>query len=178
MHIYINIYVLTCASCLHTYILHTFLVYVHTYICMHIHTTDERLHICICALQGSQSTWKNDDSFSSHGKIMEFYNFTKYHWKNGGKPWKKGLSVIFAHVIFFCCIGLCPFKCTFGRNFGTFELLVVISDGRVHGASWAGMLLDYKKGDRASANSYPQVASSEACPHCISQPAHPAWGKA
>ena len=33
---------------------------------------------------------------------------------------------------------------------------------------WAGMLLDYKKGDRASANSCPQVASSEACPHCIS----------
>ena len=32
---------------------------------------------------------------------------------------------------------------------------------------WAGMLLDYKKGDRASANSCPQVASSEACPHCI-----------
>ena len=33
---------------------------------------------------------------------------------------------------------------------------------------WAGMLLDYKKGDRASGNSCPQVASSEACPHCIS----------
>ena len=45
-------------------------------------------------------------------------------------------------------------------------------------ASWAGMLLDYKKGDRASANSCPQVASSEACPHCISQPVHPAWGEA
>ena len=41
-------------------------------------------------------------------------------WK---KPWKKELSVIFAHVIFFCCIGLCPFKCTFGRNFGTFGIL-------------------------------------------------------
>ena len=77
------------------------------------------------SFQGSQctwKTWKNDDSFSSHGKIMEFYNFAKYHGKRG-KPQKKGLSVIFAHVIFFCCIGLCPFKCTFGRNFGTFGLL-------------------------------------------------------
>ena len=94
-----------------------------------------------------------------------------------GKPWKKGLSVIFEHVIFFCCIGLSPFKCTLGDILGHLGSVVFL-DGRVHGASWAGMLLDYKKGDRASANSCPQVASSEACPHCISQPVHPAWGEA
>ena len=33
---------------------------------------------------------------------------------------------------------------------------VVFSDGRVHGAIRLGMLLDSKKGDRASANSCPQ----------------------
>ena len=131
-------------------------------------------------MQGSQhtwKTWKNDDSFSSHGKIMEFYNFAKYHGKMK-KTLEKGTVCDFCTCdFFFCCIGLCPFKCTFGKNFGTFGFCGV-SDGRVHGASWAGMLLDYKKGDRASANSCPQVASSEACPHCISQPVHPAWGEA
>ena len=36
--------------------------------------------------QGSHSTWKtlkNDNSFSSHGKVMEFYNFIKNHGKMG-----------------------------------------------------------------------------------------------
>ena len=95
-----------------------------------------------------------------------------------GKPWKKGLSVIFAHVIFFLLYRALPIQMYFWEKFWDIWASVVFSDGRVHGVPWAGMLLDYKKGDRASANSCPQVASSEACPHCISQPAHPAWGEA
>ena len=94
-----------------------------------------------------------------------------------GKPWKKGLSVIFAHVIFFLLYRALPIQMYFWEKFWDIWVSVVFSDGRVHGASWAGMLLDYKKGDRPSANSCPQVACSEACPHCISQPVHPAWGR-
>ena len=54
---------------------------------------------------------------------MEFYNFAKYHGKMG-KTLEKGTVCDFCTCdFFFCCIGLCPFKCTFGRNFGTFGLL-------------------------------------------------------
>ena len=69
---------------------------------------------------------------STPGKMMTVFPVMEKSWnfiilpnimEKWGKPWKKGLSVIFAHVIFFCCIGLCPFKCTFGRHFGTFVLL-------------------------------------------------------
>ena len=94
-----------------------------------------------------------------------------------GKPWKKGLSVIFARDFFLLYRAL-PIQMYFWEKFWDIWASVVFSDGRVYGASWAGMLLDYKKGDRASANSCPQVASSEACPHCISQCIHSAWGEA
>ena len=29
-------------------------------------------------------TWKNNGNFSSHGNIMEFENYEKYHGKMGG----------------------------------------------------------------------------------------------
>ena len=38
--------------------------------------------ICIHA-QGSHSSWKNDNSFSSPEKVMEFYNFIKNPGKIG-----------------------------------------------------------------------------------------------
>ena len=52
-----------------------------------------------------------------------------------------------------------------------------VSDGWVHWTVWAGILMDYKKGGRASANSCPQVASSDACTNCISQSANPCLGE-
>ena len=107
---------------------------------------------------------------------MEFYKFAKYHGKMG-KTLENGLSVIFA-CDFFLLYRAMPIQMYFWEKFWDIWASVVFSDSRVHGAFWAGMLLDYKKGDRASANSCPQVASSEACPHCISQPVHPAWGEA
>ena len=94
-----------------------------------------------------------------------------------GKPWKKGLCD-FCTCDFFLLYRALSIQMYFWEKFWDIWASVVFSDGRVHGASWAGMLLDYKKGDRASANSCPQVASSEACPHCISQPVHPAWREA
>ena len=42
-------------------------------------------------VQGSDSsrkTWKNDNSFSSPGKVLEFYNFIKNSGKNGSEPGK------------------------------------------------------------------------------------------
>ena len=57
---------------------------------------------------------------------------------------------------YFCCFGLCPLKCTLGRNSGIFGILWCFLDGRVYGTVRLGMLLDSKKGDRASANSCPQ----------------------
>ena len=127
-------------------------------------------------LQGSQCTWKNDNSFSSHGKIMEFYNFAKYHGKLG-KTLEKGTVCDICTCDFCLLYRALPIQMYFWEKFWDIWASVVFSDGRVHGASWAGMLLDYKKGDRASANSCPQVASSEVCPHCISQPVLPAWGR-
>ena len=59
-----------------------------------------------------------------------------------------------------------PIQMYFCEKFWDIWASVVFSDGRVHGAIRLGMLLDYKKRDRASANSCPSV-SSEACPHCI-----------
>ena len=55
-------------------------------------------------------------------KSWNFYNFAKYHGKMG-KTLEKGTVCDFCTCDFFCCIGLCLFKCTFGRNFGTFGLL-------------------------------------------------------
>ena len=136
--------------------------------------------VSIKFMQGSQctwKTWKNDDSFSSHGKIMEFYNFAKYHGKMG-KTLEKGTVCDFCTCDFFLLYRALPIQMYFWEKFWDIWASVVFSDGRVHGASWAGMLLDYKKGDGASANSCPQVASSKACPHCISQPVHPALGEA
>ena len=106
---------------------------------------------------------------------MEFYNFAKYHGKMG-KTLEKGTVCDFCTCDFFLLYRALPIQMYFWEKFWDIWNSVVFSDARVHGASWAGMLLDYKKGDRASANSCPQVASSEACPHCISQPVHPAWG--
>ena len=34
-------------------------------------------------MQGSHSSWKNDNSFSSPGKVLEFYNFIKNPGKMG-----------------------------------------------------------------------------------------------
>ena len=68
--------------------------------------------------QGSHSTWKNDESFSSHGNIMEF---CKISWKNEKKPGKMRISVhssqqVFSlqNVIFFQMIG--PLKITCIRH--------------------------------------------------------------
>ena len=116
------------------------------------------------------------------GKMIKVFPVMEKSWnfiilpnimEKWGKPWKKGLPVIFA-CDFFLLYRALPIQMYFWEKFWA---SVVFSDGRVLGASWAGMLLDYKKGERASANSCPQVASSEACPHCISQPVHPAWGR-
>ena len=40
------------------------------------------------------STWKNDSNISSHGNIMEFLNFEKYHGKFERKPGKIGISIV------------------------------------------------------------------------------------
>ena len=34
-------------------------------------------------MQGSHSSWENDNSFSSPGKVLEFYNFIKNPGKMG-----------------------------------------------------------------------------------------------
>ena len=51
-------------------------------------------------------------SFSSPGKVLEFYNFIK----NPGKMNCLGKNSFDCCNIHFYCIGLCPLKCTFGRN--------------------------------------------------------------
>ena len=46
--------------------------------------SQRKSHLCI--LQGSHSswkTWKNDNSFSSPGKVLELYNFIKNPGKMG-----------------------------------------------------------------------------------------------
>ena len=52
--------------------------------------------------QGSHSTWeswKNDESFSSHGNITEFLNFEKYHGKIENTPGKnENLSYYYCTV--------------------------------------------------------------------------------
>ena len=68
-------------------------------------------------LQGSHfiwKTWKNRKCFSSQGNIREFENFAKYQGKIREK--------LFKNYFFLSCIGLCPFKCPFGRHFGFFYL--------------------------------------------------------
>ena len=45
-----------------------------------IRTDIHFMHVYLCQTQGSHSswkTWKNDNSFSSPGKVLEFYNFIK-----------------------------------------------------------------------------------------------------
>ena len=47
--------------------------------------------------QGSHSTWKpwkNESNFSSHGNIMKFLNFEKYHGKLRGNLEINRISVI------------------------------------------------------------------------------------
>ena len=50
-----------------------------------------------------------------------------------------------------------PIKVYIWQKFWDIWDSMVFSDGRVYGAIRLGMLLDSKKGDRASANSYPSV---------------------
>ena len=43
--------------------------------------SDLVISACLGIVQGSHSSWKNDNSFSSPGKVLEFYNFIKNHGK-------------------------------------------------------------------------------------------------
>ena len=49
-----------------------------------------------CDKQGSHSTWKNDESFSSHGILK----FCKISWKNDKKPGKMRISVHSSQQVF------------------------------------------------------------------------------
>ena len=74
--------------------------------------------------QGSQctwKTWKNDDSFSSHGKIMEFYNFAKYHGKMG-KILEKGTVCDFCTCDFFLLYRALPIQMYFWEKFWYFQM--------------------------------------------------------
>ena len=119
---------------------------------------------------------ENRKSFSSQGNIREFENFAKYQGKIREKLFKN-------YFLFFMLYRALPIQMHFWETFWIFLFRVNLWCFQVAGymgqsllqeegawlmPCWAGMLLDYKKGDRASANSCPQVASSEACPHCIS----------
>ena len=42
-----------------------------------------QIHGLLPCVQGSHSSWKNDNSFSSPGKVLEFYNFIKNPGKMG-----------------------------------------------------------------------------------------------
>ena len=53
---------------------------------------------------------------------MELFNFAKYPGKMG-KTLEKGTVCDFCTCDFFLLYRAFPFKCTFGRNFGTFGLL-------------------------------------------------------
>ena len=65
--------------------------------------------------QGSHSswkTWKNDNSFSSPGKVLEFYNLLKI-LENGSEPGKmnclgKNSFKLIVATFDFCCIELYP----------------------------------------------------------------------
>ena len=101
-------------------------------------------------------------SFSNPGKVLEFDNFIKNLGKMGVNlekwiVWEKiVLSWLLQHS--FLLYRALPIKMYIWEKFWDSWASVVFSDGRVYGAIRRGMLLDSKKGDRASAIS---------CPKCV-----------
>ena len=106
--------------------------------------------------------------FSSPGKVLEFYNFIKNPGKIGVnlEKWIVWEKIVDCCNIHFCCIGLCPLKCTFGRNSGIVALLWCFQMARYMGQIGLACLWIPRREIEPQLLVAPSV-SSEACPHCI-----------
>ena len=114
------------------------------------------------------------------GKMTTVFLVLEKYWnfiillkilENGSKPGKmnclgKNRFLVDCCNIHFCCIGLCPLKCTFGRNSGIVWLLWCFQMARYMGQLGLACSWISRREIEPQLLVAPSV-SSEACPHCF-----------
>ena len=112
-----------------------------------------RAAIWLVVFAGSQP--KTFKTFIFYGETFKTFIFLRKTFKNLYLTWQIFIFRKSCFSVFLLCRAL-PIKMYTWEKFWDIWDSAVFSDGRVYGAIRLGMLLDYKKGDRASAYSYPQ----------------------